>query len=68
MINHTNLILKPVRNHIESYGAFAIIRLPRNKINQTTCYQINDGEYSYGKFNSKEQAMSQIRQLYRSRQ
>lgn len=68
MMNHTNLVLKHVSNHTESYGAFAIRRLPKNKINTTTRYQVSDGEYSYGKFDSKEQAMGQVRQLYRSRQ
>ncbi len=68
MMNHTNLVLKHVSNHTESYGAFAIRRLPKNKINTTTRYQVSDGEYSYGKFDSKEQAMGQVRQLYRSRE
>ncbi|MGV8004472.1 hypothetical protein QPK14_21065 [Photorhabdus temperata subsp. temperata] len=67
-MNHTNLILKPVSNRIERYGDFAITQLPKNKVNTTTRYQVSDSEYSYGKFDSKEQAMSQVRQLYRGRQ
>ncbi|OTA15893.1 hypothetical protein Xbed_03543 [Xenorhabdus beddingii] len=39
----------------------------RNPEAYITTYQVNDGEYSYGRFDSKEQALSFARQLYRNK-
>ncbi|NRN27098.1 hypothetical protein [Photorhabdus heterorhabditis] len=49
------------------FGKLLIRPLRKNAVAQITRYQVSDGEYSYGQFDSKEQAISFARQLYGSK-
>lgn len=56
--------LEEYRKGRVKFGKLLIRPLRKNAVDHITRYQVSDGEYSYGQFDSKEQAISFARQLY----
>lgn len=53
-----------ISKYLSIYRGFSITRLPRNKVNKFTRYQVSQSDQSYGKFDAQAQATSYIDELH----